>query len=182
MVLGEWVKAYRQGIWQIHRILHTPSEMRYSLSSPRVTSSGITVFVRRFVDAKWRPAFTTECCDQSFVKPLSSEERTQLDDLLQDQRLRESFERYAPEPVDLIVNLRFGLSDRQRLDAFCAHTLSASIASGMVMDDVLQMLEAAGLARFVSQNPTTATLQMVCLDHEMRDGEFVLRTCRVLDF
>lgn len=50
------------------------------------------------------------------------------------------------------------------------------------MEEVLRLLEAADLARFTRKYPINATLQMVCRDHEVRDGEFILRDCRVLPF
>ncbi len=180
MVVGDWVKARKAGVWQIYRILQGQWEMRYSLSSPRARSMRTTVFVRRLVNAEWQRAFSAECCDQSFIQPLSREEKKQLDEVLKDQRLRESFQRYSPKPIDLIVNLPMGVPDRRELDVFCKNTLSPAMDPGIAMDDVLKMLDEANLARFVSQYPITATLQMVCRDHEVRNGEFVLRSCKVL--
>ena len=48
------------------------------------------------------------------------------------------------------------------------------------MEDILHMLHEANLERYIGKFPINSTLQMVCRDHEFRDGEFVLRACRVL--
>jgi hypothetical protein len=52
--------------------------------------------------------------------------------------------------------------------------------TGISMERVLTLLEAADLTQFLQKYPIRATLQMVCRDHEIRDGEFVFRDCRVL--
>jgi hypothetical protein len=94
--------------------------------------------------------------------------------------LRVSFEGYNPEPMQLIVNLTMGIPDRTRLESFCINTLSPAMAAGVSMENVLTLLEAADLTQFLQKYPIRATLQMICRDHEVRDGEFVLRDCRVL--
>jgi len=183
MAPGDWVNTYYSGIWQIYRLLPITHEMRFSLSERRRKSRRVIVFARRIVNAKWHRAFKTASCGQSLVTPLSADDRRRLDRLLQDDDgLRVAFERYKPKPIPLIVNLSMGIPDRTRLESFCAHTLSPAMASGVSMDDVLEMLDAANLTQFLQKYPIRATLQMVCRDHDVRDAEFVLRDCRVLPF
>ena len=183
MAPGDWVNTYYSGIWQVSRILPISREMRFSPSERPKKSKRVIVFARRIVNAKWRRAFKTACCEQSLVMPLSPDDRSRLDHLLHgDEGLRAAFDQYAPEPVPLIVNLSMGISDRSRLETFCADTLVPAMVAGVSMEDVLRLLEAADLTQFLQKYPIRATLQMVCRDHEVRDGEFVLRDYRVLPF
>jgi hypothetical protein len=139
------------------------------------------VFARRFVNAKWHRAFKTACCEQSLVAPLSGDDLYRLNQLLHDaEGLRASFERYKPKPIPLIVNLTMGILDRASLEKFSSDLLSPAMITGISMERVLTLLEAADLTQFLQKYPIRATLQMVCRDHEIRDGEFVFRDCRVL--
>jgi hypothetical protein len=143
----------------------------------------VIVFFRRVVNAKWHRAFKTACCEQSLVEPLSPVVRARLDRLLQrDEKLRVAFELYEPDTPPLVVNLTMGIPDRARLEAFSRDVLAPAMTPGVSMEDVLRMLDAAGLTQFLQKYPIRATLQIVCRDHEVRDGEFVLRDCRVLPF
>ena len=183
MVPGDWVNTYYSGVWQIHRLLPIRYEMRFSLSERRKKSHSVIVFARRILNASWHKAFKTASCEQSLVSPLSVNDRARLGQLLEDdEELRIAFERYEPEPVPLLVNLTMGIPNRSRLEEFCRDTLSPAMVSGLSLEEVLGLLEDAGMSQFIQQYPIRATLQMVCPDHETRDGEFVLRGCRVLPF
>jgi hypothetical protein len=180
-VAGQWVNAPWQGVWQIIRVLPIANEMRFSLSENREKSRRVIVFLRRLVNAKWQKSFATRCCEQSLVRLLSSSDQTRLDCMLrEDETLRNAFERYTPKPLDLVVNLSLGIPDPSDLQAFCETTLAPAMSEGISMDEALELLRSADLAQYVYKYPIKATLQMVCRDHETRDGEFVLRECRVL--
>jgi hypothetical protein len=157
--------------------------MRFSLSARPQESKRVLVFARRIVNARWRRSFSTASCEVSLVSPLSAKDTAKLERLLrEDEKLRLAFEAYAPEPVDLVVNLSMGVPDRSVLEDFCRKTLAPAMASGVQMDEVLRLLDEANLSQFLQKYPIRATLQLVCPDHEVRDGEFVLRACRVLPF
>lgn len=181
IAVGDWIRTHEPGIWQVLRILRVSHELRYSLSEPRRKSKRVIVFSRRIVNAKWCRSFSTACCEQSLCSPLSPDDRQRLDVLLkEDTELRRAFDLYIPEPIPLIVNVSLGIPDPRQLEAFCLGELAPAMATGVTMDQVLSLMEAAGLTQFQQKYPIRATLQMVCRDHELRDGEFVLRDCRVL--
>jgi hypothetical protein len=50
------------------------------------------------------------------------------------------------------------------------------------MDEVLLSLRDAGYYDCIGKMPIVATLQLISINHEVRDREFVLRYNRVLDF
>jgi hypothetical protein len=183
IAIGDWVNSYSPGIWRVYRILRVAHQMRFSLSDRRKKSRRATVFSRRIVDANWRPAFKTECCEESSVRPLSSDDKERLEDLLHaNAELKDAFDHYAPEPQPFIVNLSMSIPDINQLEWFCERTLAEAMVSGVSTEEVLELLKAAQLNRFLGRFPINATLQMVCRDHEVRDGEFILRDSRVLPF
>ena len=103
--------------------------------------------------------------------------RRRIEDLLaRDAALRAAFAQYEahPKPVDLIVNFAMGRPAPAGL-------LSGKIEAGLTLDDVLRLLYDAGYRDAIGQTPICSTIQLVSPDHELRDGEFVLRRYRVLD-
>jgi len=60
--------------------------------------------------------------------------------------------------------------------------LGAAIEKGMTMDEVLAVLRDAGYYDCIGQTPASAAIQLVSVDHEVRDREFILRYKRVLNF
>jgi hypothetical protein len=47
--IGDWVYSFRQGIWQVYRILANFYELRYSLTEPKKMSNRILVFSKRLI-------------------------------------------------------------------------------------------------------------------------------------
>jgi len=181
MIPGDWVHLFSPGIWQVYRVLPIGREMRFSLSDRRRKLHREVVFARRLVNADWRRSFKTSCCEQSLVRPLSPADQKRLQRLLRDDvELRAGFERYAPRPLPLIVNLSMRVPNVDRLKSFCDQTLAPQIGSGMNMEEILKLLDQSALASYIDQFPINATLQLLCRDHEVRDGEFIMRDCRVL--
>ncbi|MBI1352715.1 MAG: hypothetical protein GC160_00105 [Acidobacteria bacterium] len=186
--VGDWIRPYSKGIWRVFRILNDFNEFRYSLREPKVRSDRTLVFSNRLVNDSWKRSFSTECSELSWVTSIPREERQRIHQLLRgDEKLRKAFEKFegAPKPVDLVVNLRFGPlpgSDRERFKAAMSEVLHGPIKRGLILDEVLECVRAAGYEGCMSQNPTTATLQLVSPDHELRGREFVMREYRVLNF
>jgi len=84
-----------------------------------------------------------------------------------------------------VVNVSLGqipVSDREQLRAACSKHLGGSIENGMTMDEVLIALRDAGYYNCIGKTPIAATVQLLCVGHEVRDREFILRYSRVLDF
>ena len=186
IVSGDWVRQISSGIWRVSRILSGFDEFRYSLNKPKMKSKRSLVFANRLVNDSWKRSFTTECFEMSWVNRVEDEEQQRVGHLLRDNAaLRKAFEAYEadPKPVDLIVNLGFGLpatSDQEQFKAVCAEALADPIQRGLTLDDVLELIRAAGYDEFMRKYPTTARLQLVCPDHELRGAEFVMRRYRFL--
>jgi hypothetical protein len=181
--VGDWIKSDTPGIWRVYRVIPVMREMRYSLSARQKKSRRVLVFFKRMIDANGVRAFATKCCEQSLVSPLSEIDREKLDlAISEDPDLLSAFERYVPRRIDLIVNVAMQVPKMAELESFCSSVLAPALAAGMSMEQVLQMMKDAELECYVGKYPINATLQMVCSDHEVREGEFVLRACRVLPF
>jgi hypothetical protein len=181
--IGDWIRAASPGVWQVHRVLSGFYELRYSLASTKRRSRRVIVFARRLVDDEWRPAFRSESCELSLTEPVSAEDSQRVETLLQTRPdLKRSFDDYRPDPIPLLVNLSMKVPDASVLRSFCEATLSLELEQGIPFDRVLQLLDQAGLGGSVGQMPSNATLQLGCRDHEVREGEFVMRDCQVLPF
>ena len=183
MTSGNWINSYSPGIWLVHRVVPIGHEMRFSLTDRRKKSKRVMVFSRRIVDDKWHPAFKTECCEQSLVALLAADDKERLDHLLnQNVELKAAFGRYAPEPCPFFVNLSMRIPNFGMLESFCSDILTKSMALGLCMEEVLKLLESAGLSQFIAKYPINATLQMVGRDHEIQNGEFLFHDFHVLPF
>jgi hypothetical protein len=182
--VGDWVTSYYKGIWKVYRIIDDFYEFRYSLNEDKVLSNRILVLSNRIVNDKWKRSFTSASCEQSLIKPLSAENQASLNDILKTEpKLSKAFENYKPKPVDIIMNLSFGLPDNQLKKSFtsaCDILFADKIGAGMNFDKILVELGTFDLSQFIGKNPQNATLQLTCNDHELVDREFIFRSYRVL--
>src|SRR6187399_3075217 len=76
--LGDWVRSYSKGLWQIDRIIHEQYAIRYSLSEPKRLYDGPQVFVRRLVNDKWKVTCARESVHYSFVKKIGAADAKKL--------------------------------------------------------------------------------------------------------
>jgi len=140
------------------------------------------------VNSSWKRSFSIECAEASLVNRISPDEESRIEELLESNpQLKKAFEKYRAEhgTLDLVVNVSLGQfpgSDRERLKAACALHLGASIENGLTMGEVLAALRNAGYYDYIGKTPRNATVQLISVDHEVRDNEFLLRYKRVLDF
>jgi hypothetical protein len=186
--IGDWVHSYSMGIWRVSRVLSGFNDLRYSLDTPKTASLRTLVFSHRLVNTSWKRSFSVECADLSLVSPVSQDERSKIQEMLESvPGLEKAFEKYqaAHGSPDLVVNIGLGGlpdGDRERLRTACAGHLGVSAEMGMTMDQVLVALKAAGYYCCIGKMPNSATVQLVSKGHEVQDCEFVLRYNRVLDF
>lgn len=186
--VGDWVRSYSMGIWKVGRVLSGFNELRFSLESPKAASPRTLVFSHRLVNTSWKRSFSIECADLSFVQRISREEQARIEETLESNpSLKKAFEKYQAKNsgVDLAVNISLGQlpgSDREKLRAACDIHLGSSAENGMTIDEVLAALRTAGYYDCIGKTPISATVQLISRGHEVRDGDFVLRFNRVLDF
>lgn len=185
---GDWVYSYSIGIWQVSRMLSGFNEIRFSLDEPKRKSRRTLVFSYRLLNSSWKRSFSVEIAELNFVNLLTAEETSRVEEMLEsDPKLRKSFGKYQATHTipDLIVNVALGglpSGDRDHLREACDAQLGTSPENGKTMDEVLVALTASGYYEYIGKLPTSATVQLVSKGHEVRDGEFVLRYGRVLDF
>ena len=170
------------------RVLHSFNEFRYRLEAPIIQSDRTVIFSNRLVNDSWKRSFASECSALSLVSAVSDEENERVEQLLRsDEKLRAAYAKYegAPKPGDLIVNLRFGPLPNGGIDvlkAACAKSLDDTIPNGLILDEVLELLRDAGYYECLNGIPQSATLQLVCPNHELRGRDFLLRSYRILGF
>jgi len=186
--VGDWVRSYSMGIWRVWRVLSGFNEVRFSLDAPKSRSSRTLVFSHRLVNTSWKRSFSKECAEGSLVSRISQDEESRINEFLESNtQMKKAFDKYSAEnsTLDLIVNVGLGQipgSDRERLRAACDSHLGSSIENGLTMDEVLTGLRDAGYYECIGKIPKSATVQLVSINHEVRDHEFILRYQRVLDF
>lgn len=188
MKVGDWVHSYSMGIWRVSRLLSGFNELRFSLDAPKFVSPHTLVFSNRLVNRSWKKSFSSEWAELSFVRQISADEESRIQELLQSNAsLKKEFEKYQSKnaSLDLVVNVGLGQIpnfDRERLGSFCSAALGSSVQDGITMDEVLIALRDGGYHDCIGKTPIAATAQLISAGHEVRDREFVLRYSRVLDF
>jgi hypothetical protein len=168
----------------VSRALSGFNEIQWDLDATPIRSSRTLLFCDRVVNDKWKRSFATQSCEISYAAPLSSDEVNELESHL-DAGLTESFRKYQsnPHPIHLIANISLGgmpdelVSD---LPSMWERILAPRIGPGLTIPEVLKLLAAEDLIRYKSQNPTRGTLQLTCVDHEIKLNEFVFREFRML--
>jgi hypothetical protein len=181
--VGDWVRSYSPGAWQVYRVLGDFNEFRYSPDAPRVRSERVLVFSKRLVNDKWKRAFRAEVCERSLATPLPQKDRRRVASFLAaDPGSGAAFDAYVPPPIPLTLNLTMAPPKLAPLRSFGATKLAKEIVEGVTLDRVLTLLGGAGLSQYVGKTPASATLQLTCRDHEVRDHEFVFRDWSVLPF
>jgi len=183
MKVGDWVRSYSKGVWQIYRILGGFYEPRFSLNEKRARSKRTLVFSKRLVNEKWKKSLSAECCEAAFIAPISKDKRSQVEQYLKDNTsAAKAFEAFR-KPIDLILNIGFSLPDRLTTESFGAEMsslIASSMVRGLTLDEVLRVMEKSELNQFKGKLPVKCTLQLVSPDHKVKNGEFIIHEYRVL--
>ena len=182
--IGDWVGSdYSRGVWRVYRVERDFYDLRYKLAEPKVKRRAL-VFATRLVNDAWKKSFSTEVWSAALVHPLNEGQSHRLEGVLAgDPDLLAKFDRYAPKPIDLVCNLRFGpvpggfdaLSSE--IDAF----LGSRIAVGLSLDEILPLIASSGLSEYMNRNPGIGTLQLKSPDHLRRGDDFVFTSFQTLN-
>jgi hypothetical protein len=173
LTIGDWVRSYSAGIWRIYDIL------TYKCLNP-VTNreqSKTTVFLKRFVGNNFKKAFTEECCDPSFVKPLSVKDSKSLTGFIEkNSALFEEFSDYNPQRLDCIYNA--GIMVPRGLSA-------KEIELKIPKDKALRDLDIDAFLRKIGLNTKGYpqwTAQFVSKGFETEKGYLMFRFDKILKF
>jgi hypothetical protein len=187
---GDWVRIKHlwPGVWRIARVLSGFREDRWSLDDPVKMSTSTLVFCHRAFNNSWKRSFSFQSCELLLVERLSDDEREQVNALFaRDARLREAFAKYerSHNSIDAVANVSLGaLGDAiiKQFQSLCEEMLSSRIAHGATLDEVLQLLRDRDLEKHIRMIPKHRTLQLVCINRELRGDEFLYRRFRTLNF
>ena len=103
--IGDWVRSYSAGVWQVYRIVEGHYETRASLDEPKVISPIRTLFSSRICSNKWKKSFSNECCSSGHVTKLTQEDQAQLEKFLSKNKVLTSFQDFKPKPIILRLSL-----------------------------------------------------------------------------
>lgn len=190
--VGDWVRIPQlwPGIWQVYRVLSGFNEDVCSLDDdePVRTTKRTLVFCHRLLNDPWNRSFSHQCCEISLVVPAATQEKQRLRKLLSsDEKLKAAFAAYKLKQnrIDSIVNIAFGgftPKEKAGFAARCEQMLAGRIEAGLSLRQIARLLQQHGLYRRKGRLPSQCTLQLTCVNHELRGKDFVFRQWRVLDF
>ena len=175
--VGSWCYAFHPGIWQIFRIIRDLDVFLFpQMAWERNTKS--TFFVKRFVNASLKRRFRSECCDESFIRPVPSTGVRQIEGLISRQpRLHAAFLAYDPPCVDAILNLSSSLHAATSVKIASQYLVGCSSCDD---EQIYRTLVAAGVADTLNQAPLRSTFQFVSREHLVVDNRLRYAFSRVL--
>jgi hypothetical protein len=187
---GDWVRLTPlwPGIWRVYRVLAGFKETEWSVEVSPKKSKRVLIFCHRLVNDSWKRSFSHQTCEISYVRPVGHEERTRLNGLLStDSKLRKTFEQYQVKQnrIDLIADIGFGGFTKTQSANFaklCDEMLANRIQAGLTIPEVLKLLHENGLEGKIHELPQQMTLQLTCINHELRSDEFTHKEYRILPF
>lgn len=183
--VGDWVRTYSPGIWQVTRQVPEHYEPRYSLDAPQKLAEEPLLVLKRVVGDKWKQALAMETASASAVRPLSKADTAKLQKLLkQDSNLAAAFESFT-QPLDLVLNLSFSLPKKSDFRAFKTEfemAFAGPLQQGLTGDEILQVIMQSNYAGNFNDIPRSATLQFACNDLEVRQEHFIYRQLQVHNF
>jgi len=172
--VGDWVRMYEKGIWQVYRVLVDSHAWDPAEEKP---GTKVTIFGKRLVNGSFKRAFSQSCCSIYWVKPLSKADDQKLKKFIATNLgIWQEFVDYRPKPVDTIFNATFTIPDdrcRERIEALIPRDKDFSA------HQIGPLLKKLGLPREAFPHWTA---QFISRDHNVKRGTIVYRFERVLEF
>ncbi len=169
--VGDWVRSYEAGIWQVYRVLTYVGRDPVSGSDQQRTS----VFSKRFLNNSFRRSFKSDCCDVSLIEQLDGPTTKKLADFIaSNEALYQAFCEYAPEPIDVIYSARVGIPKEKTVQDVESQL---SGCPPLRETEIHEFLADAGIG---SEGFPYWTIQFISNDHETIDDYLVYRFLRVL--
>jgi hypothetical protein len=169
--VGDWVRSYSAGIWQIYRVLED-----YKCLDPLTGNETInsTIFSKRFVSNSFRKSFKEECCHPSFVTDLKYEEMKKLEIfIVKNSVLYAKFVKYEPKPIASVYNARIGIPTNRSVEEIARLIPSSESFTALQISPFLQKLG------FDTKQLPSWTVQFVSENHQCENGWLVYKFSRV---
>jgi hypothetical protein len=180
--VGDWVRSYSAGIWQVYRIIENYSDFDQINNQLEYCS---LIFCKRFLNNSFKRSFKSECCHPVFVDKLESNDLTKLLRFIdKNQDIYKKFADYNPKPVDAIYNASI-IAPEGAGEA----DLSKELADNNEYN-ILQIIEllkeknlyASSVPDLSGSEPAKWTAQYVSNDHTIKNNMLSYRFNRVLTF
>lgn len=184
--IGDWVTSYTAGIWQVYRIIEDFYELRWNPETPKEKSNRVLVFSKRLCNSKFKRSFGTESCEITFIDPLDKKDKDKVIKLLKgDEKLDKAFQEYQPKSANLISGYSFSLPETYvytKFESRIKELFDKKINSGLTIDDVNKTIFESELEEYKEKTPHNARIQLICNDHELKDGDFIFREIQIFNF
>ena len=173
MKIGDFVHSYTKGFWQIYRIEKYKSINQQTGKKERIE----TVFLKRFVSESYKKSFTEECCDISFVVPLSKDEKIELNNFIEEnQDLFEKFNQYSPKRIDSVLNMhirKLNSDETQKVKTIFSEK------NKLPYKNIKKLIKENNLNR---EHGFGWTLQFVSDNFEIKNGVLIYKFSKILEF
>jgi hypothetical protein len=188
--VGDWVgiPGLFPGLWRVYRVLIGFKEFEWNPTMPIYKPNQTFVFCHRLVNNEWKRSFSHQSCNLSLVQPLAKDEIDRVKTFLSaDKKLQKAFEQYQAKQsrIDSIANIGFGGLSKEEVKSFpaqCSSMLAGRIQNGMTLLEIMEFLKVSSLDQHRHELPQQVTLQLTCVNHELRGEEFLFREYRTLNF
>ena len=182
---NDWVRTGTAGIWRVDRIIPEHFQTRYSLDDPKELFDGPLVIVKRLVDSRWKRSFEIEAVHHSLLRRLNKADSKKLQTFCsKNAELLELFEDFD-RPLLNILNIGFSLdrkSDNKKLKKEILDSISEKLAKGITSEQILKAIASSSFSDACGEIPSSATLQFVNQNIEIRRRQLIFREMKLLDF
>lgn len=179
--IGDWVRSYSSGIWQVYRIVENLEE--FDSISKSVEKRSL-VFCKRFLNNSFKRSFGSESCHPDFVYGLEKADHEKLLSIINDNPdLFSKFQKYKPKPIDAIYNLSFCVDANSKVSDYQgifdeSEPLDVFEIRAKAESNNLKLRSVPDL----TNEEVRWTLQFCSEDHKIVNNRLIYKFTRVLEF
>jgi hypothetical protein len=181
--VGDWVKSFSKGIWQIYRIDSGIYDAIFSSKSIPKKRNDKSVYIKRLVNEKWKRSLATESCSDFYVSKISQPELSEVKKFIaENPKTFIDFEKYT-SPIDSCLNITFYVSNFEQRTEFndkVNNIFEQIISSGLTNPEIISLMEKNGLDKYTHDSIRNATIQFTSRDCERVNGHLIYRAYRTL--
>jgi hypothetical protein len=181
--VGDWVRAYSKGIWQVYRIDSGVYDPIFSSKSIPKKRDDKSVYVKRLVNDKWKRSLATESCSDFYVSKISPQELSEVKKFISDNpKIFVDFEKYT-SPIDSCLNIPFYVSNPEQRTEFndkVKNIFENIISSGLSNPEIIDLIEKNKLDKYTHDSIRNSTIQFTSKDSETAHGHLIYRAFRTL--
>ncbi|MTI41086.1 hypothetical protein [Fulvivirga lutimaris] len=175
MKVGDWVKSYSKGIWQIYRI----ERVKYSFPNKNEST---TIYSKRLLNEKGKRSFSCESCNQMLVFPISKYDEIFLKKFIEENpKVISEFNKYH-RPIDSIMNLSLFAKDsetRSEIERLASDKFQ-NISTGLTDSEISEIWDEHFLM-YKDSTIRNLTIQFISADSKTENNKIIYSKLRILN-